>query len=66
MNSESSNNGRSPKQSFWTPMRIVAGCVVIGVVIAMWLSSCNSSNQTNQNSSTACRISAGVDIGLKP
>jgi len=52
MNSESSNNGRSPKQSFWTPMRIVAGCVVIGVVIAMWLSSCNSSNQTNQNSST--------------
>ena len=52
MNSESSNNGRNSKQSFWTPMRIVAGCVVIGVVIAMWLSSCNSSNQTNQNGPT--------------
>src|SRR5437879_79519 len=49
MNSESSNNGSSSQQSFWTPMRIVAGCVVIGVVIAMWLSSCNSSNQTNQS-----------------
>lgn len=50
MSSELPNDGPSLKQSFWTPMRIVAGCVIVGLAIAVWLSSCNSSSQTNQNS----------------
>jgi thiol-disulfide isomerase/thioredoxin len=51
MSSELPNNGRSAKQSFWTPMRIVAGCALIGIAITLWSSSCNSTNQANQNSS---------------
>ena len=31
-------------------MRIGAGCAIVGVAVAVWLSSCNSNNQTNQNS----------------
>ena len=48
MSSELSDNGSSPKQSFWTPMRIVAICVIVGVALAIWLSSGNSGNNSKE------------------
>ncbi len=44
---ENSNTG-SVKQVFWTPMRIVAVCVIVGVAIAIWLSSRGPTDRTNQ------------------
>lgn len=37
-----------PTRPFWTPMRIVLTCVVAGVLIVVWLSSCSSGDQANQ------------------
>jgi thiol-disulfide isomerase/thioredoxin len=48
MNSEPLDNSSGVKQIFWTPMRIVAICVIVGVAIAVWLSSRGPSDQTNQ------------------
>jgi thiol-disulfide isomerase/thioredoxin len=60
MSSESSNSGSNSRQSFWTPMRIVLGCAVVGVAVAVWLSSCNSSNQTNQSAPAVASKSPAV------
>jgi thiol-disulfide isomerase/thioredoxin len=38
----------STHPSFWTPMRIVSICVIVGVAVAIWLSMRNTGTQTNQ------------------
>jgi thiol-disulfide isomerase/thioredoxin len=46
--SGSSKNRPVPARSFWTPTKIVLSCAIAGVLIAVWLSSCKSSDQVNQ------------------
>ena len=48
MSSESPDNSSKSRPSFWTPMRIVLSCAVVGVGLAIWLSSCSSNDQVNQ------------------
>lgn len=43
------NQDQSPSQNrFFTPMRIVFTCIVAGVLVAVWLTSCSSGDQSNQ------------------
>lgn len=70
MNSETSNNSSASKPAFWTPMRIVAIFVIIGVAIAIWLSSRGSSDQTNRSgagvASTNPAITTGNPVSVQP
>lgn len=48
MSTEPVNNQTESRSRFLTPMRIVFTCIVAGVLIAVWLTSCNSGDHTNQ------------------
>ena len=47
-------------------MRIGAGCAIVGVAVAVWLSSCNSSNHTNQNSPAVASQQPTVSTSAPP
>ena len=52
MSAEPEKNQSAPQTRFLTPMRIVFMFVVAGVLIAVWMTSCNS-NQSNQAGTSA-------------
>ena len=58
-----------PKGPFLSPTKVVAVCAVVGVVLAVWLSSCSSNDQrtsTGNGNTTAARPSPNSPVVVTP